>query len=230
MKNEWRRVIYKGYETVYEISDSGLLRHSVTGKIKKSHNRKDGYLYYQIYINGKKKNITAHRLVADAYIDGKTNLRNEVNHINGDKTDNHVKNLEWVSRKENMEHGFKTGLCKPRKGFDCPNSRYTEKQIKQVLKMLIKEKPISYIANKTNVGKDTIYLIKEGKRYNDISAKFGFSPKNHKQTDFSKYEKDIISLIKMGLSNKEIRNRIPIETNSSNYNYYIRKKKKELKM
>lgn len=66
-------------------------------KVLKRHNRKD---------------VRVHRLVAELYIK-KVDGKNEVNHINGNKQDNRVENLEWCSHKENCIHAYKTGLHKP---------------------------------------------------------------------------------------------------------------------
>lgn len=52
-----------------------------------------------------------HRMVAETWIDNPNNYR-EVNHINGDKSDNRVENLEWTTRSENICHAYRTGLRK----------------------------------------------------------------------------------------------------------------------
>lgn len=69
------------------------------------------YLAVRLTQKGIRKQFMLHRLVAFAFIhndDPKT--KTQVNHKNGDKLDNRIENLEWVSRKENIQHAFKTGL------------------------------------------------------------------------------------------------------------------------
>ena len=67
--------------------------------------------YYQISLSnkGESRNLTIHRLVANAYLSNDENKR-EVNHINGIKTDNRLENLEWATSSENRQHAFDTGL------------------------------------------------------------------------------------------------------------------------
>lgn len=87
----------------YEISTEGRIRNSKTHYIYSQRLRSDGYLDIDIRENGERKKMLVHRLVASCYLDNPNNLP-EVNHKNKIKTDNRVENLEWVSRKQNMEH------------------------------------------------------------------------------------------------------------------------------
>ncbi len=89
----------KGYEYFknYLISDKGRIKNKRTGVIRKTfrHN------YQTLNINS--RNVLIHRLVALAFISNPSN-KPEVNHIDGDRYNNNVDNLEWVTRKENMQH------------------------------------------------------------------------------------------------------------------------------
>lgn len=70
----------------------------------------DGYLRIQIWDKGKCSFVAIHRLVAQEYIPNPEN-KPFVNHINGNKQDNRVENLEWCTQKENIHHAFETGLA-----------------------------------------------------------------------------------------------------------------------
>lgn len=88
---------------------SGSGKRIQKGQLLKVSNDKDGYLLVSISINKKRVTKRVHRLVAETYIDNPEG-KYEVNHINGDKKDNRIENLEWVTRQENMKHAIDTGL------------------------------------------------------------------------------------------------------------------------
>ena len=100
---EWKRVIIDGIEWNYEVSSHGRIR-NLRGKIKDQQDNGKGYLFVNLYRNGQQKNFYVHRLVANAFIPNPHNLT-DVNHIDENKTNNCVENLEWVSHKNNMSHG-----------------------------------------------------------------------------------------------------------------------------
>ena len=100
---------YNGQITNYFITTEGKLYNEKTKNWLKGQISKNGYLTYNISIEGIKKRLYAHRMVAETYIpfiEGKT----EVNHIDGNKLNNSVENLEWVISSENKVHAIKTGL------------------------------------------------------------------------------------------------------------------------
>lgn len=78
---------------------------------KKNH---DGYLRIQLWKNGKCEFVSIHRLVAEEYIPNPNNYP-IVNHLDGDKQNNHYTNLEWCTQKDNIIHSWKNGFSKPRR-------------------------------------------------------------------------------------------------------------------
>jgi hypothetical protein len=101
---EWKKVVIEGVVTDYSVSDYGLVRRDKTGKIlKPAINKPNGYLGVLLYVGKKTYYRTIHRLVAEAFIEN-TNNKKTVNHIDLDKHNNHIDNLEWLSLKENIHH------------------------------------------------------------------------------------------------------------------------------
>lgn len=105
----WKQIIYNNNKINYFISTNGEVRSGYTNKILKPLLKKGGYYECCLYINTKKVYLCIHRLVAQAFLPNPNNYKT-VNHINGVKTDNNVKNLEWCSYQQNAIHAWKTGL------------------------------------------------------------------------------------------------------------------------
>jgi hypothetical protein len=95
---------------------SGIKNNNQTikyGRTLKPALKKNGYLTIMLYQEpGKRKTLTIHRLVCQTFIENPDN-KPMVNHINGNKTDNRVKNLEWCTLSENMQHAIKNNLKGP---------------------------------------------------------------------------------------------------------------------
>jgi hypothetical protein len=122
----------KGYEGWYQISNLGNVKRimpgvrTYVGRIMKSSIDANGYYSVQLF-RGKPDTREIHRLVGQAFIPNSEN-KAEINHINGVKTDNQIKNLEWVTRPQNMQHAFKTGL-KTNEGEHNPKAKLSEANV-----------------------------------------------------------------------------------------------------
>lgn len=121
---------------LYTINDNGEIFSDISGKMK---TRNKGNTEYQI-INfmtqeGKKKTYRVHRLVMMAFKPIKDMDKLEVNHIDGDKKNNALSNLEWCSSSENQKHAFQTGLQQPRKGEKSNFSKLTQADIDKIFEL-----------------------------------------------------------------------------------------------
>lgn len=120
----WRPVAETKYSQLYEISNLGRVKSLAKfiensgnfsgGYHKKLHYKAsyvdhDGYRIIKLCINGQCLNRKIHRMVAEAFIPNPLNLP-QVNHIDGNKQNNAVSNLEWCTRSANIQHAFATGL------------------------------------------------------------------------------------------------------------------------
>ena len=98
-----------GYEGLYSISDMGTLkthkRQGTDERVIIGYKDRTGYLRATLMKNGEGKSFAVHRLVCMAFLDNPENKRT-VNHKNGNKTDNRLENLEWMTHSENHLHSY----------------------------------------------------------------------------------------------------------------------------
>lgn len=167
-------VTMPGYENKYEVSNLGSVRsvdmsvkHNYggiaikRGRLRKLQISKTGYYMVALMIAPNKiKNCSVHRLVAMAFIPNPDN-KPHVNHIDGDKLNNKVENLEWSTPSENVKHSWDTGLCKIR-----PLSK------ERIDKLLaISNKPVS--ARNTKTGE-----VSEYKSIKECASSLGITQPN----------------------------------------------------
>lgn len=104
----WKKYIYNNQETDYSISTEGEVRKDTVNYILSQSMQQD-YKFVTLLIDGKQKRMRVHRLVAETFIDNPDN-KPYVNHIDGNRGNNNVTNLEWVTPSENTIHAVKIGL------------------------------------------------------------------------------------------------------------------------
>ena len=136
----WKNI--KNYEGLYQVSSEGRvrrldnyintgIRHSEKrlhkGRILKQRLKNNGYLTVDLSKDQQVKTISVHKLVAVAFLGEPKDGRNEVNHINCNKQDNRLENLEWVTHKENQAHAKTNDRFNPpnRKQVRCPQLNMT---------------------------------------------------------------------------------------------------------
>jgi len=164
----WKDI--KEYEGLYRVSNLGNVKswHThKTGKKGKCLSPKltpSGYYKVNLYKDHIQKTFSIHQLVANEFIPNKENKKG-VNHIDGNKLNNRLNNLEWATDLENMTHAIKNGLVNnagEHNGF----SKLTDSQVLEIDQLLstntIQQKDIAILFN---VSKMTISLIKHRKRW-----------------------------------------------------------------
>ena len=102
MNEIWKDI--EEYEGLYQVSNLGRVKRVTTGRILKGCKHSGGYLHICLYKNGSQFTKIIHRLVAQAFIPNPES-KPQVNHIDEDKTNNMVSNLEWSTSNENNNHG-----------------------------------------------------------------------------------------------------------------------------
>ena len=107
----WKDI--EGYEGLYQVSNFGKVKSLKTNKILKPAPNSCGYLQVALSKDGKAKKFYVHRLVATTFLSNKEELP-EIDHINNDKKDNRVANLQWISKVENNRKK-QSGIMIPRK-------------------------------------------------------------------------------------------------------------------
>lgn len=114
------------------IGKNGVIKH-FKGKDKATKKNNRGYIMANIYLDGEEKTVLIHRLVALAFIENPHNFP-EVKHLDGNKNNNCVNNLEWVSSKENQNHARVNGLSNQH-GQNSVNSKLKDYEAIQIREM-----------------------------------------------------------------------------------------------
>lgn len=159
----------KGYEGYYSIDESGNIfsHHTYNNKqpgYKKTYLGKRGYVVVDLCVKQKRKNHKVHRLVAQTFIPNPEN-KQQVNHKDLNKLNNHVSNLEWATAKENTKHFFDNGI----RNYNYKKAPKLTEDI--ALAVLLDNADTKTIAKKYNIGQSTVIHIKLGTRWNYLQGR-----------------------------------------------------------
>lgn len=134
MDEEWKTL--PGFDELYLISSEGRVFSKKSNKYLKCY-EKNTYQYFSIRHNGKGHHIRLNVAVAKAFIPNPDN-KPEVNHWDGDKTNNSISNLVWATSLENVKHAFENGLHKTKKTYYVTNTETGETNSFNTMETLIR--------------------------------------------------------------------------------------------
>lgn len=158
---QWK--VVKGFEN-YLVSSLGNVK-TINGKLKKVvYDSKNNYGYVELWKNNKGKKFRIHRLVAETFIPN-TLGKEQVNHIDGDKKNNCVSNLEWVTPKENIRHAIENNLSSIKYGSKNLASKLKEEDVKYIRENAGINKSVNDLSEIYNVSTTTIYNIINYKKW-----------------------------------------------------------------
>ena len=159
----------------YYINQKGEL-FTNNGEDKMKDALKNGYVKNCLTLkDGKQRFYFRHRLVMICFkpIEGYEQL--QVNHIDGNKLNNSLENLEWCTNQENRIHALKLGLAIPLKGQDNPASKLKEEQVLDIIQDLLNGIPYSIICKKYKCSKSTISAIKNKRNWTYLTKDIDFN-------------------------------------------------------
>ena len=134
----------EGFEN-YEVSNLGKVRNIKSGIMLKPWFTKDGYLRHCLYKHNKRKNLLLHRIIATAFIDN-PEKKPQVNHIDENKLNNDLSNLEWCTERENVIHGTRT-------------KRAAEKLSKKVIQLDLNDNVLNEFESMRQAERETGVLV-----------------------------------------------------------------------
>ncbi|PZQ55753.1 MAG: HNH endonuclease [Novosphingobium pentaromativorans] len=169
MIEEWKPV--PGYEGIYSVSNFGNVRRELSrtfakaGSILKASLR-NGYPFVQLCRDGVRTSTSIHRLVAEAFI-GPCPTGKCVNHIDANRQNNRINNLEYVTQTENVEHAYALGLRDAR-GSGNGQALLTESDVRAIRDGCTRRGDQTALARRYGVSPSTIRDIVKGRTWQHV--------------------------------------------------------------
>ena len=150
----------------YYVRDNGTIYSEKTHKILSPQLDKDGYQKVQMMsTDGKRHRYSVHRLIMENFNPVENMENMQVNHIDGNKTNNKLENLEWCNCKQNIQHAIENNLRAKING----SAKLTEEQVKEIYFRAIKGESCSSLGKDYGVCEDTIRRIRDKKMWKKIT-------------------------------------------------------------
>lgn len=161
---EWTRLPIPNEQ--YEVTGNGRIRHAISLREKSPTLGKNGYFVVNLWSKNVGHVEYMHALVASAFI-GPRLENSVVNHIDGNKKNNHRSNLEYVTLAENTLHAMRVGLTKTHGAFNA-HAKLSDSDVSQIRSRIKSGEKQSEIAREFNLSPSTISQIKSGQRWKHL--------------------------------------------------------------
>ena len=182
MSEIWKDV--PNFEGSYQVSNMGRVRsvdrvvtfkdgsmRKLKGKVLKSYLNNVGYELLKLSNDGRGNTKTVHRLVLETFKPHVNMNDLQVNHIDGNKSNNHLTNLEWVTARDNILHAHDLGLIKNR-GEDSPRAKLSKADVLEVLQRLDTGEMHKDIGLDYGVSRRCITDINTGRRWRAVKEEY----------------------------------------------------------
>lgn len=150
----WRQV--SGWP--YSVSDLGRVRNDRTNHILTPSPHSHGYHKVSLCCEGHRRDVYVHHLVLNEFV-GPAADEEECNHKNGDKADNRLENLEWVTRGQNAKHAVHTGLYIPARGTRIGVAKLNPEAVKVIRFLSARGKTAAELARAHGVSQRTVKQV-----------------------------------------------------------------------
>lgn len=160
----------------YQIDDEGNIYSPYNGfhKLNPSPTKK-GYYRIVLQTSNGRKTFQVHRLVLQTFNPIENMDKLQVNHIDGDKSNNNLNNLEWCSCKENINHGHENGLYHPARGQKVYGNKLKEEEVLEICELLKNSNmSLREIGELYGVSKHCIYDIKRKRSWGWLTKNYIF--------------------------------------------------------
>lgn len=163
-----------GYK--YFATEDGHIYSEHLGRCISEFTDKDGYKKVRLSNgDGSRKVFSVHRLILETFQPNENSNNLQVNHIDGNKTNNCVSNLEWVTCQQNVQHGYQHGLYHNIEDNNNGDHKLTSILVKEIINLLLMHQmTIQQIADKYGVSKYAIECIKYKKTWKSLTKNIDF--------------------------------------------------------
>lgn len=179
MNEVWKPV--QGYEGIYEVSNLGRVRsldrvaenrwgttRPIPGTMRTIAVKREGYCFVNLFRKSKGQPMYVHRLVALAFLPNPDNLP-QVNHKDGDKSNNALTNLEWCTGSDNCYHAIHEGIYQQARGESSAKAVFTEDQVREIRRRWAAGEKQKHLAAEFGTRPGTINKIVHRQRWKHVA-------------------------------------------------------------